>query len=105
MDSLSRVCTFCPPECKKFNKCTWVSNLDLPDHFKPEISGVLALRRGQKYIVLTNIRSEVNEEVIDWYIADSVDKGYNLAYRRNNQDHFIGDPSFVKIMYASLGSA
>jgi hypothetical protein len=105
MVSSSRVCTLCPLECKKFNKCTWASNPNLPEHFQPSISGVLGLRRGQKYIVLTNMRSEVNEEVIDWYIADSIKNGYNLAYRRNNQDHFIGDPNFVKLMYGSLGSS
>lgn len=100
--SSSRTCNNCPPICKKFNRCQWISNLDLPENFKPEISGVIALRRGQKYIVLTNLVEKPNEDVIDWYIKDSKDKGYNLAYRRNNQDYFIGDPEFVRLMYQSL---
>jgi hypothetical protein len=105
MELSSRSCTVCPPECKTKMKCQWVINHDLPEHFKPEISGVLALRRGQNYIVLTNVGPNPNQEVIDWYLEDAASKGYNLAYRRNDKDSFFGDPDFIAKMYGSLGSA
>lgn len=90
--------------CKAY-KCQWIINEDLPDHFKPEISHIMPTRRGQKYIVLTNVGPNPNPEVIDWYIQDATDKGYNLAYRKNNRDYFFGDPDFVEKMYASLRPA
>jgi hypothetical protein len=86
-------------------KCHWLTNIDIPEHFKPEISHIMATRRGQNYIVLTNVGPNPNQEVIDWYLEDASSKGYNLAYRRNDKDSFFGDPDFIAKMYGSLGSS
>lgn len=86
-------------------KCHWLTNPDVPEHFKPEISHIMPTRRGQNYIVLTNAGPNPNQEVIEWYKGWCSENNFNLAYRQNGQDHFFGNPDFVKLMYASLGSA
>ena len=90
--------------CQTF-KCQWLINPDLPEHFKPEISHIMAVRRGQKFIVLTNVGPNPNSEVIDWYKADSIKNGYNIGYNQDGMDHFFGDPEFVAKMNMVLGSS
>lgn len=90
--------------CQTF-KCQWIIDKDLPEHFKPNISHIMATRRGQKFVVLTNVGPNPNQEVIDWYLEDASSKGYNLAYRQNDKDLFFGDPDFVAKMNMSLGSS
>ena len=85
-------------------KCHWLTTPDVPEHFKPEISHIMATRRGQSYIVLTNAGPNPNSEVIEWYKMWCFENDFNLAYSQNGQDHFFGNPDFVKMMYASLGS-
>ena len=85
-------------------KCHWLTTPDVPEHFKPEISHIMATRRGQSYIVLTNAGPNPNSEVIEWYKVWCSENDFNLAYSQNGQDHFFGNPDFVKMMYASLGS-
>jgi len=79
--------------------------MNIPEHFKPEISHIEAKRRGQKYIVLTNVGPNPNQEVIEWYKVWCSENNFNLAYRQNNQDFFVGDPEFCRKMYNSLGSS
>jgi hypothetical protein len=90
--------------CQTF-KCNWLQNMDTPEHFQPNISHIMATRRGQNFIVLTNVGPNPNQEVIEWYKQDATDKGYNLAYRQNDKDLFFGDPDFVAKMNMSLGSS
>lgn len=84
-------------------KCHWITNIDIPEHFKPEISHIMATRRGQKFFVLTNVGPNPNSEVIDWYKAYCDQNGFSMAYRQDNRDLFYGDPEFCAKMYASLG--
>ena len=90
--------------CQTF-KCQWIANSDLPEHFQPNISHIMAVRRGQKFVVLTNVGPNPNSEVIDWYKADSIKNGYNIGYNQNGVDYFFGDPEFVAKMNIVLGSS
>lgn len=87
--------------CKNF-KCHWITNIEVPEHFKPEISHIMPTRRGQRYIVLTNCGPNPNKEVIDWYKDDCIKNGYNIAYNIDGKDYFFGDPEFVAKMESGL---
>jgi hypothetical protein len=90
--------------CKKF-KCEWLKNNDMPEHFKPEVSHFMAMRKGQNFIVLVTVGPNPNYEVVDWYKRWCSENKFNLAYRQDNRDYFFGDPEFVAKMYNSLGPA
>jgi hypothetical protein len=90
--------------CKKF-RCEWLKNNDIPEHFKPEISHFMAMRKGQNFIVLVTVGPNPNYEVVDWYKQWCSANKFNLAYRQDNRDFFFGDPEFVAKMYRSLGPA
>ena len=90
--------------CKKF-KCLWLRDPEIPENLKPNISQVMAMRKGQNFIVLVNVGPNPDQEAINWYRTWCSDNKINLAYRQNNIDYFEGDPDFTSKMYGSLGSA
>lgn len=90
--------------CKKF-KCMWLKDPEIPENLKPDISQVMAMRKGQNFIVLVNVGPNPDPEAINWYRAWCSDNKMNLAYRQNNVDYFEGDPDFTSKMYGSLWSS
>lgn len=83
----------------------WLKEPDIPDNLKPDISHVMAMRKGQNFIVLVYVGPNPDINAINWYRNWCSENNFNLAYRQNNRDIFEGDPVFVEKMYRSLGSA
>lgn len=81
--------------CKTFS-CGWKQIPDLPEEFKPEISGVIMHYKNNinKYWVLTKAPNNPSVEFLSWAITFAMANGENLLWSIDNQMWWIGSQEF-----------
>lgn len=59
-----------PDGCKKFN-CSWLLDKDIPENFKPSVTGVIIVKNDKGYY-LVSAPNQPNKEMIDWFKNRSI---------------------------------
>ena len=86
--------------CINFS-CAWKEILEMPEEFKPEISGVIVQLLNidnTKFIVINNSPNEPSLEMLSWIMVYVKSKHQNLLWSINNKNYWIGDEDFCKLM-------
>lgn len=76
--------------CKLFT-CAWILDEEIPEEYKPEISGVIVkyiVRDGQKNIALVEAPNYASDEMIDFFKSLCDKHGYGLGWRDSTDTPF-----------------
>ena len=86
--------------CKSF-ECGWIAIDEMPEEFKPSISGVIMTRyknNGNPYIRLNKAPNNPTEQYLTWAVIYAVNNNYNLIWAVDNKNWWIGNENFLNQM-------
>jgi hypothetical protein len=88
--------------CKTYS-CFWLKNEEMPDHFKPELSGVILnfnTAEGIPYLVMNPAPEKPSPELLSWTFIHVINNDYNFKWRLNKeyQWNWIGSTEFCAAM-------
>lgn len=86
--------------CRSY-KCFWLSNEDMPEEFKPSLSGIIInfhQESGLEYLKIVQVESVINKDLIDWIIGYITKLNINAAFHINDKIYYIGSTKFVEVM-------
>jgi hypothetical protein len=86
--------------CRTF-KCDYLTNLEMPESFKPSRANAIFTTRtvkGIEYIQLIEAGRKLDSEVLSWAISYALANNLNFAWRVLENIFWIGDESFNKMM-------
>jgi hypothetical protein len=81
--------------------CGWKEVMDMPEHFKPETSGVIVKWSNEgdtRFISIIRAPLDPNAELLSWVIAYVTPYKFNLLWTINDKHYWLGDPEFCKLM-------
>jgi hypothetical protein len=82
-------------------KCDWLTNLDIPEWLKPEISNVIIdtrIHKGHTYINLREAGNVVSSRVLNWFIQYVLKNQLNAVWQIEGGNYWMGNPDFVNAM-------
>ena len=93
--------------CKTFS-CGWKSIEEMPDEFKPEISGVIvSWQKTEKYSIrylkIHRAPSNPTVEILTWVLVYCLSKGYNLVWEIDDKTYYMGSKPFCEAMEPIYG--
>ncbi len=91
--------------CVEFS-CAWKEIEDMPENFKPEISGVIMHFKensGNPYISLSKAPNNPTEQYLSWAIAYAVSRGRNILWYIDDKTWWLGNNEFCKQMEIENG--
>jgi hypothetical protein len=86
--------------CRTFS-CGWINIIDMPDEFKPNVSGVIMHYKVKDNIgrwSIVNAPNNPSQEYLDWAKHFILSKNQNLIWRIDNVIHWEGSPEFCEYM-------
>lgn len=86
--------------CKSF-ECGWLQIEDMPEEFKPEISGVifhLKLNNGNPYMVISKAPNNPTAQLLSWAIVFAITRNLNIVWYIDNKSWWLGNDNFSKQM-------
>lgn len=86
--------------CKDFN-CGWIQIENMPEEFKPEVSGVIMHIQGRNekpYICLSKAPNNPTEQYISWAVTYAMSKNMNIVWYFDDMCEWIGDEEFSRKM-------
>lgn len=87
--------------CRKF-KCEWLINENIPESFKPNLSNTIVTKQrtksGEEYLLLTDAGSDLDQNVLDWFLMYSKHNNINFGWRKNGISRFAGSKQFLDII-------
>lgn len=86
--------------CRNFS-CGWKEVVEMPEEFKPELSGVivqLLKKDNTQFISIENSPNEPSIEMLSWMMVHAASKSRNLLWFINNKSYWVGDDDFCKLM-------
>ncbi len=86
--------------CKRFT-CGWIEVKDMPEEFRPEISGVIMHMKdndGSPYMVLSKAPNNPTEQYLSWAIVYARSKNINIIWSVDDKTWWLGDNEFCKQM-------
>jgi hypothetical protein len=86
--------------CKDFS-CSWLQIEDMPNDFKPEISGVIMhykTNNGNPYFVISKAPNNPNENFLSWAISYAEKKNENILWFIEDKSFWIGNKDFCDQM-------
>ncbi len=90
--------------CKNF-ACMWKVDKNIPEHFKPSISGTILAKQeidGIPYLAAVPAGKEINPELLSWLVTFGTANKINIRWDAGNRPFFIGFPDFSQKMAQSL---
>jgi len=82
-------------------KCDWLTNLDIPEWLKPEISNVILDTRIYEGHLCLNLReagSVISSRVLNWFIQYVLKNQLNAVWQVEGGQYWMGSPDFVNAM-------
>jgi hypothetical protein len=79
-------------------KCSWLTNLDIPEWLKPEISNVIIDQReidGHSYMMLKEAGATMSSKALNWFIQYVLNNQLNAIWQVEGGDNWMGSPEFV----------
>lgn len=92
--------------CQNYN-CYWKLQPEVPEHFKPEHSGVLMNWYeidGMPYLDIEKAPKEPTVEILSWAIVHAKTYEMNMKWKEGNRIHWIGSVEFSKAMLEQVES-
>lgn len=89
--------------CKGF-LCSWIQIEEMPDHFKPDDSGVIMHKKHARGIDFYSISKAPNSptvEYLTWAINFVVSRGENLVWNYDDKVSWLGSKEFSEMMAES----
>lgn len=90
--------------CKTF-QCLWLEEPEVPEEFKPEISGCIIsyakTNNGILYLSITKAPNNPSVELLSWCFKYVFSRGINLFWEIDNYFHWIGGFDFCEEMERS----
>ncbi len=86
--------------CKSF-ECGWITIDEMPEEFKPSMSGVIMSRyenNGNPYIRINKAPNNPTEQYLSWAVVHAVSNKYNLLWAVDDKSWWIGNDKFLKQM-------
>ena len=86
--------------CKRFS-CSWIQIEDMPENFKPNISGVIMNMKdnnGNPYIVLSKAPNNPTEQYLSWAIVYARSRNINIVWYIDDKSWWLGNDDFCKQM-------
>lgn len=87
--------------CRSF-KCEWITNPDLSDALRPDISMVIPITQGTpsgiKYLILVEGGQTLHAEALSWYLTYAMSNHLNFAWKVDGLLRYIGSPAFCQEM-------
>ena len=83
--------------CKGF-QCGWTEIEDMPEEFKPEISGVIMHWKSEGYWVISKAPDNPTSQFLSWAIIYARSRKQNILWNVDNRSWWIGDDDFCKNM-------
>ena len=84
--------------CHTF-KCEWLVNKNFPEWLKPNLSGVIFVRRNIKnipYIHAHEAGRKMDSEILSWFVMSHANGLFtNIGYNLNGGSNFIGQREFL----------
>ena len=86
--------------CKVFS-CGWKEIIEMPEHFKPEKSGVILKWSNEgdtKWIAIVKAPLEPSAEFLSWVISYATPFKFNLFWSIKDNNYWLGSYEFSKLM-------
>ena len=82
--------------CKNF-ACGWIRIEDMPEEFKPNVSGVITQYVNDpklKYWVVTKAPENPSAQLLSWIISYAIGNGQNVLWYIDDKSYWIGTEEF-----------
>ena len=86
--------------CKSF-ECGWITIDEMPEEFKPSMSGVIMSRyenNGNPYMRINKAPNNPTEQYLSWAVVHAVSNKYNLLWAVDDKNWWIGNEDFLNQM-------
>lgn len=83
--------------CKNF-QCGWTEIDDMPDEFKPEVSGVIMHWKNGAYWVISKAPNNPTPQFLSWAIIYARLRNQNILWYIDDKSWWLGDEEFCKEM-------
>ena len=86
--------------CKNFS-CGWTDIEDMPEEFRPEVSGVIMHfkeNNGNRYIGLSKAPNNPTEQYLSWAIVYARSRNVNILWHIDHKSWWLGNEEFCKQM-------
>jgi hypothetical protein len=86
--------------CKTFS-CGWKEVIEMPEHFKPETSGVIikwANEGDTRFISIIKAPLDPTADLLSWVISYVTPYKFNLFWTIDHNSYWLGDENFCKLM-------
>lgn len=90
-----------PKEPCKIFSCGWTDIEDMPEEFRPEVSGVIMHfkeNNGNPYIVLSKAPSNPTVQYLSWAIVFARSRNTNIFWFIDDRSWWLGNEEFCKQM-------
>ncbi len=89
--------------CKTFS-CSWKEIPELPEKFKPEVSGVIIRYTDDSFFII-KAPEEPNAELISWMITYARGNNKNIVWYLNDGVYWLGSDQFCNKMKMEMENA
>jgi hypothetical protein len=86
--------------CKNF-VCGWIEIEDMPEEFRPEVSGAImhfTENNGNPYLSLVKAPNNPTEQYLSWAIVYARSRGANMLWNIDDKSFWLGNEEFSKQM-------
>lgn len=86
--------------CQEY-KCLWLMNREVPEWLKPSLTDIIIDNQtinGIDYVRAIEAGSNMNAEVLTWFIQFAIKNGYNAMWKVKGTSFWIGSPEFNAAM-------
>jgi hypothetical protein len=90
--------------CKNFS-CGWTDIEDMPEEFRPEVSGVIMHMKkndGNPYLILSKAPNNPTAQYLSWFINYAILRSMNILWYIDDKSWWIGNDEFSKQMELKL---
>jgi hypothetical protein len=90
-----------PEDPCRVYKCAWLTVPDMPEEFKPNISGVItqfAKKNNISYFEMVNSYNNPSAEFLSWAFRYCNMNGYNILWTIDKEAYYFGSREFVEMM-------
>ena len=86
--------------CRDF-KCSWLEIEDMPNEFKPEISGVIMQYKnnnGNPYFAISKAPKNPTEQFLSWALVYAIKNNANVVWYIDDKSYWLGNENFSNQM-------
>jgi hypothetical protein len=85
--------------CKTY-KCAWLTDFNIPEWFKPNLSNVICTwkewKSGFYYLEVLECGKKLDSKILSWLFVKYANNNYNLHYELDGGNYYVGENEFLK---------